>query len=161
MMNVLNPQEIIQTAVTIEKNGEAFYRLAAGKAKQPEAAKLFLHLAGEEVKHGEIFSRLLSDLTLHPTAESYPQELLEFISAFVKNVIFPAKESAAQAAAGDPLSAVEFALQRELDSIHFYQEIRPLTLVRRENPLDAIIAEERKHFLSLLDLKARLGGKNQ
>lgn len=161
MMNVLNPQEIIQTAVTIEKNGEAFYRLAAGKARQQEAAKLFLHLADEEVKHRDLFSGLLAQLTEHPSLESYPQELLEYISAFVQKVIFPSQESAAQTAAGDPLSAVEFALQRELDSIHFYQEIRPLTLVRRENPLDAIIAEERKHFLSLLDLKARLGGKNQ
>lgn len=156
-MNVLSPQEILQAAMTIETNGEAFYRLAASQAKQPEAAKLFVHLADEEVKHREIFSGLLSQLTEHPSLESYPQELLEYISAFVRNVIFPGKDSAAQTAAGDPLSAVDFALQRELDSIHFYQELRQLTLTRRENPVDAIIAEERKHFLALLDLKARLG----
>lgn len=156
-MNVLSPQEILQAAMTIETNGEAFYRLAASQAKPGEAAKLFVHLADEEVKHREIFSGLLSQLTEHPSLESYPQELLEYISAFVRNVIFPGKDSAAQTAAGDPLSAVDFALQRELDSIHFYQELRQLTLTRRENPVDAIIAEERKHFLALLDLKARLG----
>ncbi len=158
-MNVLSPQEIVTAAMTIEANGEAFYRLAASQANVTEASSLFIHLADEEVKHREIFSGLLSQLTEHPSSESYPRETLEYISAFVNNVIFPSRESASRTAAGDPLAAIEFALQRELDSIHFYQELRQLTLVRRENPLDAIIAEERKHFLALLDLKSRLGGR--
>ncbi|MEW6515827.1 MAG: ferritin family protein [candidate division FCPU426 bacterium] len=155
-MNVLSPQEILKAAVMIEERGEAFYRLAAKQTKEKQAADLFTHLADEEVKHRETFAGLMSQLADRPSLESYPQEMLEYVSAFVKNVIFPNPETAARAAANDVHAAIAFALQRELDSIHFYQETRPLLLTRRENPLDAIIAEERKHFLALLDLKAKL-----
>jgi hypothetical protein len=49
----------------------------------------------------------------------------------------------------DTFSAIKFAIQRELDSILYYQEIKKFVTKDQHDLIDGIIEEERRHFLKL------------
>ena len=51
------------------------------------------------------------------------------------------------------IAALDFAIQRELDSILYYHEIKKLVPPAQHEILENIIEEERKHFLSLTEMK--------
>jgi len=53
-------------------------------------------------------------------------------------------------------AALDFAIQRELDSILYYHEIKKLVPAAQHDTLEKIIKEERKHFLSLTAMKKGL-----
>ncbi len=50
-------------------------------------------------------------------------------------------------------AALDFAIQRELDSILYYQELKAFVPEKDFSILDTIIAEERKHFSVLTEAK--------
>jgi len=47
------------------------------------------------------------------------------------------------------ISAIDFAIGREMDSILYYQEVRAFVPERQKEVVDRIIEEERKHFIML------------
>jgi rubrerythrin len=53
----------------------------------------------------------------------------------------------------DTSAALDFAIQRELDSILYYHEIKKLVPAAQHDAIEKIIEEERKHFLSLTAMK--------
>jgi Rubrerythrin. len=55
----------------------------------------------------------------------------------------------------DTKSALDFAIQRELDSILFYHEIRELVLETQKKMVNEIIREERKHFEILSQIRKK------
>jgi len=48
---------------------------------------------------------------------------------------------------------VNFAIDRESDSILFYSEIKNLVPEKQQGKVDEIIYEERRHFVMLSDFK--------
>jgi rubrerythrin len=52
--------------------------------------------------------------------------------------------------------ALDFAIQRELDSILYYHEIKKMVPAAQHDALEKIIEEERSHFLSLSAMKKAL-----
>jgi rubrerythrin len=56
----------------------------------------------------------------------------------------------------DDATAFDFAIQREFESILYYQEVRPLLQAAQQPIIDAIIAEERRHFTVLTERKKTL-----
>jgi rubrerythrin len=55
----------------------------------------------------------------------------------------------------DTSAAVDFAIQRELDSILYYHEIKNLVPTTQHETIEKIIVEERKHYAALVDMKKR------
>jgi rubrerythrin len=55
----------------------------------------------------------------------------------------------------DTVAALDFAIKRELDSILYYHEIKRFVSAAQHATLDQIIAEERKHFSMLSEIKKR------
>jgi rubrerythrin len=55
----------------------------------------------------------------------------------------------------DTVSALDFAIKRELDSILYYHEIKKLVSTAQHDALEQIIEEERKHFFLLTEMKKR------
>ncbi|MGB7055478.1 MAG: hypothetical protein WBE28_09185, partial [bacterium] len=49
----------------------------------------------------------------------------------------------------DASSALRFAIDRELDSILYYQEVKNLIPQNQRGLIDNIIEEERRHFVKL------------
>ena len=57
------------------------------------------------------------------------------------------------AKASSVTEALDFAIQREMDSILYYQEIKKLVDTRHTDAIDLIIGEERMHFAILSRLR--------
>lgn len=156
-MEFLNMSDVLNFAIRIEEMGELFYKKAALLAKDDEAANTFYRLAEEEVRHKEVFANMLSRVGNQRPPESYPGEYLKYVRSFIDGkVVFKDDVTLGESGAVvDTRSALDYALQRELDSILFYHELKQLVPEGQREVLEEVIAEERRHFqvLSLLRQK--------
>lgn len=156
-MNIFDVSEIFQFAIRIEENGEKFYRYAVQIAEDEEARDMFNHLADEEVNHKKIFEEILSGVKKYEPPESYPDEYFAYLKAYVDDIIFNKELRETDfSKIENTSSAIDFALQRELDSILYYYEVKHFVTERQHSLIDKIIEEERKHVLKLSTAKRKL-----
>jgi rubrerythrin len=157
-MQVFQASDIMEVAIRIEENGVNFYRFAEQLAKQPEAKKLFAQLAESEVAHKRTFEKFFAAVEKSNTTEQYDGEYSEYLRSYVDNNFVFTKEVMDKqlAQVTDTLGAFDFAIQRELDSILYYHEIKKLVPEGQHAAIDQIIDEERKHFSMLTTMKKRL-----
>ncbi len=149
-MSVFEPSEVFQFAIRIEEGGEKFYRGMADKIEDPEVKSLFSALADEEVKHRKTYEGMVSKIEEYEPFESYPGEYFSYLRAYADNIIFtPERMEAEMNKIKDAASALKFAIDRELDSILYYQEVKNLVPKGQRELIDKIIDEERKHFMKL------------
>jgi rubrerythrin len=122
--------------------------------------ELFERLAEEETVHRKTFERLLVSLGDYQQPETYEGEYLAYLKDFIDGkAVFKdhpkigqlAKESSA-------LGALDFAIQREMDSILYYQEIKKFVGTKHAEAMDLIIDEERMHFAFLSKLRREATG---
>ncbi len=145
---------MLRLAVEIEEKGERFYRSLAEHASDEELQELFLYLAVEEEKHKDIFNHMITCINEADFEEDYPEKHFDFLNDFAENSVFnlggleekPAVER-------DFKSALNLALQRELESIAFYQELKDFIEEEQHHLIDKIIREERQHFSKLSQVK--------
>jgi rubrerythrin len=157
-MAVFDASDVMEVAIRIEENGTAFYRHAAGVVANEEVKAIFSRLADEEVRHREIFARFRDAMDPALPPEGYDGEYAAYLHSYVDNVlIFKTKGLELQLAEiRDEAAAFDFAIRRELDSILYYREIMDLLHPDRRTEIEKIVAEERRHYLILTDLKNRL-----
>jgi rubrerythrin len=149
-MSVFEPSEVFQFAIRIEEGGEKFYREMAKKLPDAEVKKLFSALADEEIKHRKIYEGMVSKIEEYEPAESYPGEYFAYLRAYADNIIFtPKKMEEKIKNITDAQSAIQFAIDRELDSILYYEEAKKLVPKNQRAVIDNIIEEERRHFVKL------------
>ena len=146
---ILGAEDALRFAIRIEENGEAFYREAARSATG-EAKRLFEELATAEAGHRGVFERMLGDRGACEPEESYPGEYLAHLQYYIDGkAVFVEKGLVG----GDDAPAVlAFAIQRELDSLLYFQELRAIVPRAQLHVIDAILAEERAHFTQLSQL---------
>lgn len=149
--------DIFEIAMRIEENGSSFYRYAVQIAKDEDAKEMFNWLAGEEDKHKIIFQGMLSKIETQPPPESYPGEYGAYLHEYADNNLIFKKDvmDAEMARITDTLSAIDFAIRRELDSILYYHEIKGFIARDQHESIDKIINEERKHFKTLSEMKKK------
>ncbi|OYD15867.1 hypothetical protein CH333_04745 [candidate division WOR-3 bacterium JGI_Cruoil_03_44_89] len=153
-MSIFEASEIYQFAIRIEENGERFYHQMAQKIENANMEKVFTYLANEEVKHKKTFEDMVSKIEKYEPPESYPGEYFSYLRAYTDNIIFSqAKLEEEMSKIKDAISAIDFAIQRELDSILYFLEMKNLVPVSQRNLIDGIIEEERRHFVKLSGLK--------
>ena len=153
-MSVLNASELFQFAIRIEENGEKFYRDMAKKFDNERFNEFFITLADEEIKHKEIFEKMVSEIDSYEPHESYPGEYFAYLRSYADKIIFdPAKLKEKIAEISTPISAIDFAIAREWGSIAYYREIKGSVPEGQGNQIEKIIREERKHFTKLADGK--------
>lgn len=149
-MSLFEPSEVFQFAIRIEEGGEKFYRGMAGKLDDPEVKSLFSALADEEVKHKKTYEGMVSKIEDYEPFESYPGEYFSYLRAYADNIIFtPKRMEEEMSKIKDASSALKFAIDRELDSILYYQEVKNLVPENQRSLIDKIIEEERRHFVKL------------
>ena len=156
-MKIFDARDVIQFAVRIEEDGEAFYRKAALVAEDKDTQDLFNFLADEEIQHKAIFREMLSKMeTLRP-AETYDGEYTAYLSEYIDGkVIFTNDVKQGRAPdTKDTSSAIIFAMQREADSILYYHEAKRFIAEKYYEIIDKIIIEERKHFSKLSELRKK------
>ncbi len=158
MGSMFDATDIVQFAVRVEENGANFYRFAVQLMKDDDAKKIFERLAEEEVKHGKTFSQIFAAMEKSPPPpESFAGEYAAYLRSYVDNAVIFRKDllDKEMALVKDTVSALDFGIRRELDSINYYHEIKELLGPGNYDAIDRIIAEERKHFCILTDLKAK------
>ena len=156
-MSSYQGSDIFQFAIRMEENGEKFYKYAASISKDDKAREIFNHLSSEEVNHRKLFSDMFSKIDTIMPKETYPGEYMAYLQAYVdgKGVFTPvaAKELAGIA---DVSAALDFAIQRELDSVLYYSEMKKYVTASAQGLLEKIIEEERKHVMVLSEIKKNL-----
>lgn len=151
--------EIVRFAVRIEENGEKFYRYAVRTTVDEDAKEIFDHLADEEIKHKKTFEDMLSEIKKDEPFESYPGEYLAYLRDYVDRIIFADEVLDRKISkVRDTSSAIDFGIQRELESILYYQEIKKFVLESQHNLVDRILDEERRHFSELSELRKKYAG---
>lgn len=149
-MSVFEPSEVFQFAIRIEEGGEKFYREMASKLDDAEVKSLFSTLADDEVKHKKTYEGMVSKIEEYEPFESYPGEYFSYLRAYADNIIFtPERMKEEIDRIKDAASALKFAIDRELDSILYYQEVKNLVPQNQRGLIDRIIEEERRHFVKL------------
>ena len=98
---------------------------------------------------------MLSKLEEYTPAESYNGEYMAYLRDYIDDKVVFKKEAKENQFPDvhDTLSAIDFAIQRELDSILYYQELKQSIMEKHRTIVDNIIAEERKHFALLAEVK--------
>ncbi|HOP85242.1 MAG TPA: ferritin family protein [Syntrophorhabdaceae bacterium] len=157
-MNIFTAADIFQFAIRVEEYGEIFYHKAALNATRDEVRKIFNRLADEEIKHKRIFQELYEKIQDNRPPESYPGEYMANLRDFIDGKVIFVKQSQEKELAiiQDEVAAIDFAIQRELDSILFYQESKGFVHEGQQKLIDEIIKEERTHFALLTELKKSL-----
>jgi len=154
-MGVIEASDIFQIAMRIEENGSNFYRYAMQLAKDEETKQMFNTLAEEEEKHKTTFKEMLSKIERRDPHESYPGEYGVYLHEYADNSLIFRKEELDKEMATivDTVSAIDFAIRRELDSILYYHEIKGFISRAQHGIIDNIINEERRHFETLSRMK--------
>ncbi|MFA5323103.1 MAG: ferritin family protein, partial [Smithella sp.] len=140
-MSVFAASDIVEVAIRIEENGVNFYKYAEQIAKQENAKKLFAQLAEAEVNHKRIFEKLFAGMEKSNMTESYEGEFAAYLRSYVDNNLIFTKEIMDKqlAQVTDTHSALDFAIQRELDSILYYHEIKQLVPAAQHEAVEKII----------------------
>jgi len=157
-MAVFEAGDIVEAAIRIEENGANFYRYAVQIVDREETKALFRQLADEEVKHQIIFTEILAGMDQSIPPEGYDGEYAAYLHSYVDNrLVFKTDVLAGELGQiKDEVSAIDFAIRRELDSLLYYREIRELLPADRREAIERIILEEKKHFMKLSEMKKRL-----
>lgn len=146
--------EIMKFAVRLEGIGERFYRDVVNHLLDGSIKDIFNQLANEEAMHKNIFEKLVSTAGTFKSTETYPVEYLEYFYNYLDNkVIFSNEAKSRLSESFDILDAFDIAIQMELDSVMFYQELKPFVPVEGNKTIEKIIVEERKHFIKLSEAK--------
>ncbi|MEN6468421.1 MAG: ferritin family protein, partial [Smithella sp.] len=127
-MQVFAASDIVEVAIRIEENGINFYKFAEQIARQEDAKKLFAHLAEAEAGHKKTFEKFFAAMEKFDPPEQYAGEYSAYLRNYVDNNLIFTKEIMDKQLAGikDTVGAFEFAMQRELDSVLYYHEIKNL-----------------------------------
>jgi rubrerythrin len=156
-MRVFNGYDVLQFAIRVEENGEAFYRETASMMTDNDVTELFLRLAGEEIKHKSTFEGMLAQLKGYQPPETYDGEYLTYLQNYIdgKAIFKDHPKIPEMAKVRDRDTALDFAIQREADSILYYEELKRFAETKHASVIDGVIAEERKHFVILLAMKEK------
>lgn len=156
-MSVFKGSDILEFAMRIEENGENFYRYAVQLTQDEETKKIFQNLAEAERHHKRTFEKIFAVMEKQNPPETYDGEYAAYLHNYVDNNIIFKKEimEAEVAKVKDVLSAIDFAIRRELDSILYYHEIKRFVPVSEHTVIEEVIEEERKHFKGLSNLRTR------
>jgi len=154
-MKIFESQDILLFAKRIEENGERFYQQSADWLQDAKAKELFRYLAEEERVHRNVFEGMLSTMQKFDVRESYEGEYLSYLQDYLdRKVIFDSKTAQGELAdVQDPVSAIDFAIRREMDAILYFTEVKHFVSEGQQGPIDRILIEERGHFSKLNDLK--------
>jgi rubrerythrin len=144
--------EVIEQAVQTEKLGAHFYTEMARKFKEvQEIKKLFETLAGKELLHEKIFSKLKENV--QDEGIEGLEEISQYLRAIVESAFFLGSNKALTTIedAKTVKDAVNHAINFEKESLLYYLGLRDS--IKDKETIDKIINEERSHIVWLRKFK--------
>jgi rubrerythrin len=160
-----NVAEVMELACQIERYGERFYRLAAGRTDDEGARKLLLDLADYEARHEEAFTEMKRELAGRSAAAGEAEAARDpddtagqYLRAMANGAVFEVDGDPGARLRGDESleQLLRLALHMEQESIAFYTGIqRAMPASWGPERLDAVIDEERSHVVFISEELAR------
>jgi rubrerythrin len=151
-MTTFSVREVVEQAVQTEKLGKEFYTKMAEKFRdKAELKKLFELLASHEIRHGESFLTLESQIKdEEPDGWS---EVTLYLRALVDSEFFLGKDNCLPSLehVKTAAEAIDFALCFERETLLYYYTLREA--LKEKEIIDAIIREEKSHIIWLNNLK--------
>lgn len=162
-MATFTANDAIELAMTIEKNGLAFYTAAAAKTAQPAIKELFGQLAVQEERHYAAYQSMSARPAgpIDAPIDEYDEYQVYLQAAMDSAMITgPDKALAIVAQAPNPQTIVQAAIGFEKDSLLFFYDLRDMVGEADRKTVDAIIQEEKTHVLRLSKGLTGAGFKN-
>lgn len=142
---------LLERALCLEIDGEAFYRQAAATTSDSAGRRMFLELAGQEADHQRIIRRQID--SLNASGRWAADERLHGAACDLSQSLFP--QDAARVKALGPraneLEALWFALEKESESYELYRQgALQATDATALDLYRYLMAAERDHFNLLM-----------
>lgn len=155
-------KEILEAAVQIERNGQAFYEQVSQQTTDQGVREVFSDLAVEEKKHISQF-QALSDCLVDPPDSMEREDYALYLDHLIVEHVFK-EDGSGERKAGETKSAVEavgLGIQFEKDTLLFFHELHPLVRAEEQRVVDQLILWEKEHLVRLVRLKRRLLGQGR
>jgi rubrerythrin len=147
-----NPDEILEMAEQIERNGARFYRQAAQGAQDVGIRELLQGLAAMEDGHEKLFANMRANLKKEEIDFNADEQASSYLNAWADGHVFDIKS--------DPVTRIKdqknmegilnVAIDLEKESIVFYLGMQNgVNNKTYRDRIEEIIKEEMKHIVSL------------
>lgn len=139
---------LIQEAIKLEINGQAFFNQAAEVTRNELGKKMFVHLAKEEVKHLEAFSRLFSSVIKSDEwKKQVEREQIKGPSAVIQELAQRMKRAEGQS----EIEALRIGMELETKAVEFFtKSASGMEDAEAKEIFEKIAEEERFHYDLLL-----------
>jgi len=153
-----SPEEILRIAVNIETKGEALYAAFEKQTKRKELMVIWRYLKEQEESHRKTFQDMLDHAEDFVMDDFSPGEYDAYLRAIASEYVFTQETFEKKNKDGflSDLDAVIFAISIEKDSILTYEALKTCMMRDRQNILDRIIDEERKHLVDLSAMRIKI-----
>ncbi len=155
--------ELLETALSIERNGIALYRALANETQNKDSKAIYDYLVGEEEKHVNTFQSMLNTIGQYQPPKDYNLKYMLYLQNIVAPSVFSNISEARQRAKklSTEIQAIDMGIQSEKDSILFYTEMQNYVMQSDQQIVLNIIDEEKDHLVQLSQLKQTLETRNQ
>jgi rubrerythrin len=151
-MAVFGAAQALEMAMSMEVNGEAFYKAVSEKTGDAELKELFEDLASRERGHYRVFQRMAQDVEPGPELPGQEGEDYQaFLEVALDQAVFSGEDKALRMVerAGDRDTALRAAMGLEKDTLLFYYDLREMVGESDRETISDIIREEKKHLARL------------
>jgi len=137
--------EAYEIALSLEKNGQEFYRRAAKLSKNKDIANMFNQLAKEEDKHYAHFEQMLEEVSGDQDISASEEGIFDYINSGIFGSILDVEKSIKNIKTD--LDAIELAEDAERKGILFYKALLDNTQNEKGKiALAKLLDEEDKHL---------------
>jgi len=151
-MTALSAATMLQWAMEIETNGEAFYKAVAAQSQDTDAKVLFDDLAYQEQRHRRTFQRMLEKVEPGASAgDAETGEYRQYLENALSHALFEGKQRGLELAkqAKTEEEAIKAAIAFEKDTLIFFYDLRDMVPESQHKAIDAVIDEEKDHVRQL------------
>jgi rubrerythrin len=154
-MALLEAADILDFAMQLEQNGEAFYLAVAQKSERPHIRALFEELAEQEVQHHAIFGKLRQTVQheARMTDETWDR-YLGYLNATVQNALFEGQDKALARAeeVTDEKDALRMAIAFEKETLLFFHDLKDAVAEADRPIVEKVLDEEKSHIRRLAEM---------
>ncbi len=144
-----NTVELLEIAISLEKEGAEFYNTIANSVSSTESKNLFMEFAGDEKKHEAIFLELKKTTDIFVDSDEDDTEMPGLIEQITRRNILPGIP-VGKIEDFHPLTAIKLAVQTEKNTIEFYKKLLKRIKSNESRTLIKTLIEEEKHHLNKL-----------
>ena len=151
-------QEILDIALRVEENGKLLYAKLEEKAEDERLKAVWKFLKEQEIEHHSKFKDMLVNSGDYLIKEFGTGEYDAYLEAIASEYVFTPEiiNEKTEELFLNTQEAADFGLQIEKESILVYTALKEYVVDDKQEILDGIIREEKKHVVVLTELKKSL-----